>query len=333
MICLSEYLYPPGYGLGMPQTTPGVMDDGGTTPGPTTDATPGPTTDAEIAAYVSRLGLPGLADIHVHFLPARMHEKVWAYFDEAEEHYGRGWPVHYRGSVEERLELLKGFGLRAIPALTYPHKPGMAAWLNAWGREFAAAHPGVLECATVYPEDGVASYLGEALASGARVVKMHVQVGGYAPDSPLLDPAWAMLEEAGVPVVIHAGSGPIPGRHTGPAGVRAVLTRFPRLRLVIAHAGLPEYDAFADLAEEFAEVHLDTTMVGTDFTEAFMPMPAGYAARLAGLGDKVVLGTDFPNIPYPYAHQLFALARLGLGDDWMRKVLWENGARLLGLEE
>jgi hypothetical protein len=45
----------------------------------------------------------------------------------------------------------------------------------------------------------------------------------------------------------------------------------------------------------------------------------------------VVLGSDFPNIPYPYAHQLDALARLGLGDEWMRKVLWENGARLLGL--
>ncbi len=331
VICLSEYLYPGGYGVTMSQPTPGVGE--GEAPGETGTTTPGPRSDGEVAAYVSGLGIPGLADIHVHFLPKRMHEKVWAYFDEAEEHYGRAWPVHYRGTVDERLELLKGFGLKAIPALTYPHKHGMAAWLNEWGREFAAAHPGVLVCATLYPEEGVASYLHTALADGARLVKMHVQVGGYAPDSPLLDPAWALLEEAGVPVVIHAGSGPIAGRHTGPAGVRAVLSRFPRLVLVIAHAGLPEYDAFADLAEDYEGVHLDTTMVATDFTEAFMPMPPGYAARLARLRDKVVLGTDFPNIPYAYAHQLFALTRLGLGDEWMRSVLWENGARLLGLEE
>jgi predicted TIM-barrel fold metal-dependent hydrolase len=45
-----------------------------------------------------------------------------------------------------------------------------------------------------------------------------------------------------------------------------------------------------------------------------------------------VLGSDFPSIPYPYAHQLAALARLGLGDDWLRAVLWSNGARLFGLE-
>jgi len=293
--------------------------------------TPGPRSDGEVAPYVAALGLPGLADIHVHFLPERMLEKVWAYFDEATEHYGRPWPVHYRGSVEDRLATVRSFGVRAIPALTYPHKPGMAAWLNAWGRDFAAAHADVLHCATVFPEPGAGAYLAAALDAGARLVKMHVQVGGYAPEDPLLDPVWALLEERRAPVVIHAGSGPIAGRHTGPQGVERVLARFPGLVLVIAHAGLPEYDAFADLAERYPGVHLDTTMVGTDFTEAFMPMPTGYAARLARLEGKVVLGTDFPNIPYPYAHQLEALARLDLGDDWMRSVLWHNGARLLGL--
>jgi predicted TIM-barrel fold metal-dependent hydrolase len=44
-----------------------------------------------------------------------------------------------------------------------------------------------------------------------------------------------------------------------------------------------------------------------------------------------VLGTDFPNIPYRYGHQLEALRRTGLDDDWLRAVLWDNGARLLGL--
>jgi hypothetical protein len=47
--------------------------------------------------------------------------------------------------------------------------------------------------------------------------------------------------------------------------------------------------------------------------------------------DRVVLGTDFPNIPYRYGHQLEALRRTGLDDDWLRAVLWHNGTRLLGL--
>jgi hypothetical protein len=48
------------------------------------------------------------------------------------------------------------------------------------------------------------------------------------------------------------------------------------------------------------------------------------------LADRVVLGTDFPNIPYPYRTQLDALAGLDLGDAWLRKVCWHNGIRLLG---
>jgi predicted TIM-barrel fold metal-dependent hydrolase len=55
------------------------------------------------------------------------------------------------------------------------------------------------------------------------------------------------------------------------------------------------------------------------------------APRLAGLQDKVLFGADFPNIPHDYAHQVEVLARLRLGDDWMRSVLWHNGARLLGV--
>ena len=75
-------------------------------------------------------------------------------------------------------------------------------------------------------------------------------------------------------------------------------------------------------------------MFATDFTErgrnAFDP--AALLPRLSALRGKVLLGSDFPSIPYAYAHQLEALHRLDLGEEWLRAVLWENGARLFGLE-
>ncbi|MDQ2755347.1 MAG: amidohydrolase [Actinomycetota bacterium] len=291
-----------------------------------------PRTDEEVPAYWRALGLPGLADIHVHFLPEPMLAKVWSYFDDAERNYGRAWPVHYRLPEDERLARVRAFGLRGVPSLTYPHKPGMARWLNDWCTDFAARVPDAVHSATLYPEDDVASYVASALAAGARLFKMHVQVGVFTPDDPRLDGAWARLEQAQVPVVLHAGSAPKPGLHTGPAPVARVLRRFPRLVLVIAHLGMSEYHAFADLAEAHEGVHLDTTMAGTDYVETFAPMPPDYVRRLAGLRDRIVLGSDFPNIPYPYAHQLQALDRLGHGDDWLRAVLWTNGARLMGLD-
>ncbi len=290
-----------------------------------------PKSDGAIAAYWKRLGLPGLADIHVHFLPENMLAKVWAYFDAAQQNYGRAWPIHYRLAEDQRLHLLRTFGLRGIPSLTYPHKAGMAEWLNIWCADFAGRVPDAVHSATLYPEDDVERYVRQALARGAWLFKMHVQVGVFAPDDERLDPAWAQIQEAGAPVVLHAGSAPRPGEFTGPRPVRALLEKFPKLTLVIAHLGMSEYDAFADLAFDFDNVHLDTTMAGTDFTNEFSPLPDAYLWRLAELGDKVVLGSDFPNIPYPYAHQIEALDRLGFGDEWLRKVLWHNGARLMRL--
>jgi uncharacterized protein len=209
----------------------------------------------------------------------------------------------------------------------------MAAWLNDDAAAFAAAHPRVLRSATFFPEPEAEKYVAAALDGGARVVKVHVQVGGFDPRDPLLEPVWGLLEDAGTPVVIHCGSGPRPGTHTGPGPIHELLERHPRLRLVIAHLGLPEYGEFLGLAERYANVHLDTTMFATDFTEEFAPFDRADLPRLAALRDKVLLGTDFPSIPYPYAHQLAALHRLDLGEDWMRSVLWANGARMFGVTE
>ncbi|WP_369132069.1 amidohydrolase family protein [Modestobacter sp. I12A-02662] len=290
-----------------------------------------PVSDGDVPRWWRELGVPGLVDAHVHFLPERVQAKVWRYFADGERNYGRPWPVTYALPVDERLAVLDRLGVRAFPTLPYPHKPGMAPWLNDEAAAFAAAHPQVLQSATFFPEPEAPAYVAAALDAGARVFKVHVQVGRFDPRDPLLDAVWAQLEETGTPVVTHCGSGPLAGVHTGPEPMSGLLERFPRLRLVIAHLGMPEYAAFLDLAERYERVHLDTTMFATDFTEQLMPFDRSLLPQLGALQDKVVLGSDFPAIPYPYWHQLAALQRLGLGEDWLRAVVWGNGARLFGL--
>ena len=288
-------------------------------------------TDDDVPAVWRALGLPGLVDVHVHFMPERVLAKVWAYFDAVGPLTGVRWPIAYRDGEQERLARLRRLGVRAFPSLVYPHKPGMAEWLNDWAREFAARTPDCLPTATFFPEPEAARYVPAAIEAGTRVFKAHVQVGGYDPRDPLLDPVWGALSDAGLPVVLHAGSGPVPGRFTGPGPVTEVLRRHPGLTLVVAHLGAPEHAEFIELAERHAGVHLDTTMVFTDFlSEQFAPFPPELVPRLAGVGPKVLFGTDYPNIPYPYAHQVEVLMRLDLGDAWLRGVLHDNATRLFG---
>jgi predicted TIM-barrel fold metal-dependent hydrolase len=287
--------------------------------------------DEDVPALWQGLGLPGLVDVHVHFMPTQVMDKVWAYFDSIGPLTGSSWPIAYRTGESDRLARLRALGVRAFPSLVYAHKPGMSAWLNTWAADFAAQHDDVLHTMTFYPEPGVLDYVTEALSAGAQLAKVHVQVGAYDPRDPLLDEVWGILADAGVPVVTHCGSGPTAGAFTGPGPFGEVLARHPSLTAVIAHMGTPEYDDFLRLAETYPRVHLDTTMVFTDFSERSRPYPRALLPRLVAVGDRVLLGTDFPNTPYPYSHQLEALQRLELGDAWLRGVLHDNAARLLGV--
>ncbi len=295
-----------------------------------------PREDADIRPWLDRLGIPGLVDLHTHFLPERVLHKVWAFFDQAGEHYGMDWPIHYRHDEPTRLRVLDDLGVRAFAPLVYPHKPGMAQWLTSWAVDFGERTPGAVPTATMYPEPGVADTVASALRSGARCVKVHVQVGGFDPRAPELEEAWGLLADARVPVVVHCGHGPVPGKHTGLDVFGDVLRRHPRLVAVLAHAGMPDYEAALDLTREFPGVHLDTTMVGVAFSEKFAPLPRNWPSRLVEVADRVALGSDFPNIPYPYAEQLSAIAgwadaEPGLGEDFLRAVLHDTPARLLGV--
>lgn len=295
-----------------------------------------PSSDADVAAWVGELGLPGLVDIHTHFLPERVLRKVWQFFDEASAHYGTEWPIYYRHAEETRLQVLRDLGVTTFAPLVYAHKPDMAAWLTEWVLDFADRTPEAVPTATIYPEPTVADYLAKALDAGAKCVKVHVQVGAFDPRDALLDPAWGLLAEAGVPVVVHCGDGPIPGEYTGLGVFEEVLRRHPRLVVVLAHAGMPDYETALDLVDRYPQVHLDTTMVGVAFSERMAPLPEDWPSRLVAHADRIVLGTDFPNIPYPYADQLTAIASWAetddrLGADFLRAVLHDTSSRLLGL--
>ncbi|WP_078284770.1 amidohydrolase family protein [Mycobacteroides chelonae] len=279
------------------------------------------------------LGVPGIVDVHTHFMPKPVMDKVWAYFDSAGPLIGRPWPITYRTEESQRVQTLREFGVLRFTSLIYAHKPQMAAWLNQWATQFAAQTPDCVHTATFFPEAGAIDYVREAIEAGAGVFKVHIQVGAFSPIDPLLVPVWGLLEDATVPVVIHCGSGPAPGEFTGPEPIRLLLKQFPRLRLIIAHMGMPEYSDFLDISAQYDEVRLDTTMAFTKFSNEKAPFPESAYPRLTDLGHKILFGSDFPNIPYGYAEAVTALQVLpGIDDNWMRDVLYRNGATLFRVD-
>ena len=77
--------------------------------------------------------------------------------------------------------------------------------------------------------------------------------------------------------------------------------------------------------EAFGTVDELNAALGLARAHASLPL-----VRDLGLAGKILLGSDFPNIPYPYARQLTGLERLGLGDAWLRAVCWQNPVAMFG---
>src|SRR5690625_538945 len=263
-------------------------------------------------------------------MPDRVQQKVWGFFDRLPEIGEAAWPIAYRYSDEQRVQILRDMGVTAFSTLNYAHRAGMAQFLNEYSKQFAADHEDAIPSATFFPEPGVEQQVAQLLDEGTQIFNVHVQVGGFSPLDPMLASAWQQIARARVPVVMHCGSGPHGGEFTGPEPVAELVERYPELVLIVAHMGMPEYSEFAELAQQAPNVYLDTTMVGTDYAQQEIgPLHKGYLENVAELTDKIVLIKDIPTHPNSYRQQIESIHNWGLGSEWMRKVLWHNPRRLL----
>lgn len=271
----------------------------------------------------------GLVDAHVHLFPPGVFEAIWRWFDK------NAWNVAYRLHAEEVVEFLVERGVRHMVALHYSHVPDMARELNRFVADVARRHPEVLPLGTVYPgEPDAAAVLREALGTtlGLRGLKLHCHVQRVSPNDPRLDEIYRHASDAGLPVVLHAGNAPaLPGYGIDPRALcdaeatRDVLRRFPRLKLVVPHLGYDETSAYFAMLDEFENLWLDTTMT---LAGHFAPPPD--ASLLAAHADRILFGTDFPNLPYAWDSEIAWLSRQGLDAEILAKLTRTNALGLFG---
>jgi predicted TIM-barrel fold metal-dependent hydrolase len=246
-----------------------------------------------------------VVDAHVHLFPPGFFAAIWRWFD------AYAWPIRYRLHAEQVVDFLQSRGIRRFCALHYAHKPGVARLLNRFVADIARAHPGVIPLATVLPgEPDAGAILDEALGPlSLRGVKIHCHVQRMGADDPRLDEVYRRCADAGRPVVIHAGREPsIPayGLDThalcNAARLERVLQRHPRLTLVVPHLGLDELGEYEALLDRYQHLWLDTTMAIGDYLPATVP-----PSLFPGHADRLLYGTDFPNIPYAWDRELARL--------------------------
>ena len=275
--------------------------------------------------------LPPVIDAHVHIFPSKIFSAVWSWFSE------HAWRIRYRLTSAQVFDFLLSRGVSRIVALQYAHKPGIAAGLNAYMiRKCRDAGSRVTGLATVFPgEEGAVGILEEAFAAGLAGVKLHAHVQSLDMDAQGMQPVYDVCQKHGRPLVIHAGREPKSPAYTcdphaicSPGRVERVLKNFPRLHICVPHLGLDEMTAYRRLLESYDTLWLDTTMVLAGYfpLEARVPLEE-YRE------DRIMYGSDFPNIPYAWDRELHRLKEWSLPRERLERLLFDNAALLFDLDE
>lgn len=266
--------------------------------------------------------LPFVVDAHVHLFADALFAAIWRWFD------AHGWPIRYKLKTPDVLRFLLGRGVGHVVALHYAHKPGIARGMNVFMADVVRASPRVTGLATVMPgEDDARRILDEAFASGLRGVKLHCHVQCFAPDAPELAEIYDACVAHELPLVMHAGREPKsdayrcdPHALCHVDRIEAVLRSYPKLRLAVPHLGADELDGYARLLERYDNLWLDTTMILSgylaDDERAFRMVEAR--------PDRIMYGTDFPNLPYAWDRELRRIAARRLHDRSLASVLGDT---------
>ena len=272
-------------------------------------------------------------DIHLHIQPWSMVRRdALAMIDDASHRDAAG----VLSSVDNVLRYLDQNGVERACCINYvaPEVMGFTPQVNDWIANFTRDHRHrLLPVGSVHPQ-----HAGDARAETARILDLGIRMikihpphqefaaNAYRHELPQLADVYRECEIRGVPVMIHTGTSVFPRARNvlaDPMPADDVAVDFPKLTIVLAHAGRPLHGETAFfLARRHPNVHLDISGIPPKALPRYVP-------RLAEIADKVLWGTDWPAPGVTSLRKnIDDFRSLGYGEAIEKKVLWENAARL-----
>ena len=108
--------------------------------------------------------------------------------------------------------------------------------------------------------------------------------------------------------------------------VETVLENHPNLKLCVPHMGADEFSTYRRLLERFDNLWVDTTMMIAGY------FPYTITSQLEGMRtDRIMYGTDFPNIPYAWDREIKRLMAFDLSEDIRDRILFRNALEFFSI--
>ncbi len=264
-----------------------------------------------------------LVDFHTHLFPDRLANAIRRQFVT-----DYGWGVLHDLSWRQTIDYLREHGVGTVVYSNYAHKRGVARSLNDWNLAVLKELTDVYCFAACHPDDEDTLTMAADLLAHPRIIgfKLQLLVQRFYPDDERLFPLYELVMEMNKRLLFHVGTGPVGNEFVGIAPFARLLDRYPGLPANIAHMGGLEYDKFGALLDDHPALYMDTAFsflagagimfnLGDDFLETHK--------------ERILYGSDFPNVILPREEEIDTLLGLRLSQEFYDAVFRDNGLRLL----
>jgi predicted TIM-barrel fold metal-dependent hydrolase len=189
--------------------------------------------------------------------------------------------------------------------------------------------------ATVFPgEPDAEAILQEAFDAGLGGLKLHTHVQCFDLVSAALYRLYECCQSNSKPIVIHTGREPKstayrcdPHELCRADLVERILSDFPGLNICVPHLGFDEIYAYRKLLETYDNLWLDTAMAIADYFPINELVDLGlYRA------DRIMYGSDFPNIPHAWDRELKKLEAMALPQQDLERILSKNAQTFFNID-
>ena len=266
-----------------------------------------------------------IIDFHVHLFPDKMFDAIWDFFSK-----GYQWEVIHKFYYRECIQYLRGRGIEKIVYSNYAHREGIAEGLNEWNLRVLDENPDLYCFAAFHPADENALASAEKILSHPRVLgfKLQLLVQRFFPDDERLFSLYELVADRGKRILFHVGNGPVGNGYVGVDQFKKLLLRYPNMPANVAHMGAYEYQGFMDLLDDHPGIYLDTSY---SFFKDFQGK-GGFNLGNAPLKkhkDRILYGSDFPNIILPRESEIETLLEYRLSQEFYNRVFSQNGLKLI----
>jgi predicted TIM-barrel fold metal-dependent hydrolase len=270
-----------------------------------------------IGRTLGRSSAVQIIDFHTHIYPDAIAHKA---AESIRQFYQLG-DSSMDGSVDVLLKTGKEAGISRFVVLPVALKPDRVRHINDFIHEQVALHPEFTGFGTLHAAmEGMEEETERLIAMGLRGIKMHPDSQVFAIDDKRLFPAYEILQDKQLPVVLHMGD--LRFDYSHPLRLRRVLELFPKLQVVAAHFG--GYSMY----ETAYEVLCDKDCF-FDISSSMIFMADGVAEKYIRKygAERMVYGTDFPL--WDPRTEVKRFLELKLSQDEMEQIAYKTALHIL----